>query len=139
MYVNRLKAYKQIGYELASSLKSDKQAVNAIYDGDNYIEIFHKNLFDANKNIIVFSPAISGLRVYELISMLKEKQEAGVQVSIVTWMPESYGFGDASYWMQRKRSIVRRHIVGGINRTLISVKSPSQLCRTGTRRRLSAA
>ena len=35
--------------------------------------------------------------------------------------------------------IVRRHIVGGINRTLISVKLPSQSCRTGTRRRLSAA
>ena len=31
---------------------------------------------------------------------------------------------------------VRRHIVGGANRTLISVLSPLRLCRTGTCRRL---
>ena len=28
--------------------------------------------------------------------------------------------------------IVRRHIVGGANRTLISVKTPSRSCRIGT-------
>ena len=33
---------------------------------------------------------------------------------------------------------VRRHIVGGANRTLISVETPLQLCRIGTCRRLSA-
>ena len=33
---------------------------------------------------------------------------------------------------------VRRHIVGGANRTLISVLSPLRLCRTGTCRRLLA-
>ena len=33
---------------------------------------------------------------------------------------------------------VRRHIVGGANRTLISALSPLRLCRTGTCRRLSA-
>ncbi len=32
--------------------------------------------------------------------------------------------------------LVRRHIVGGANRTLISVLSPLRLCRTGTCRRL---
>lgn len=32
--------------------------------------------------------------------MLKEKQASGVQITIVTWTPDSYGFGDTSYWMQ---------------------------------------
>lgn len=100
MYMKRLKAYKQIGYELSSGLKVDKQMVNAIYEGDNYREIFHKDLLDADKNIIISSPAISGQKVYELISMLKEKQETGVQITIVTWTYDSYGFGDAVYWMQ---------------------------------------
>ena len=100
MYMKRLKAYKQIGYELSSGLKDDKQTVNAIYEGDNYIEVFHNDLLDANKNIIISSPAISGQKVYELIGMLKEKQEAGVQITIVTWTYDSYGFGDAAYWMQ---------------------------------------
>ena len=100
MYVKRLKAYKQIGYELAGGLQTDKQMVNAIYDGDNYSEIYHKDLLDANKNIIISSPAISGPKVYELINMLKDKQALGVQVTIVTWTPDSYRFGDAAYWMQ---------------------------------------
>lgn len=35
-------------------------------------------------------------------------------------------------------NIVRRHIVGGANRTLISVKTPLRLSRTGTDRRITA-
>ena len=100
MYVKRLKAYKQIGYELAGGLQTDKQTVNAIYAGNNYSENYHKDLLDSNKNIIISSPVISGSKVYELINMLKEKQMSGVQVTIVTWTPDSYGFGDAAYWMQ---------------------------------------
>ena len=100
MYMKRLKAYKQIGYEIAGDLHNDKQTANAIYDGDNYAENYHKDLLDANKNIIISSPAISGTKVYELINLLKEKQLSGVQITIVTWAPDSYGFGDASYWMQ---------------------------------------
>ena len=100
MYMKRLKAYKQIGYEIAGGLHNDKQTANAIYDGDNYAENYHKDLLDANKNIIISSPAISGTKVYELINLLKEKQLSGVQITIVTWAPDSYGFGDAAYWMQ---------------------------------------
>lgn len=100
MYMKRLKAYKQIGYEIAGGVHNDKQTANAIYDGDNYAENYHKDLLDANKNIIISSPAISGTKVYELINLLKEKQLSGVQITIVTWAPDSYGFGDAAYWMQ---------------------------------------
>ena len=32
--------------------------------------------------------------------MLKEKQTFGVEVTIVTWTPDSYGYGDAAYWMK---------------------------------------
>lgn len=100
IFGKRLKAYKQIGYEIAGGLHNDKQTANAIYDGDNYAENYHKDLLDANKNIIISSPAISGTKVYELINLLKEKQLSGVQITIVTWAPDSYGFGDAAYWMQ---------------------------------------
>ena len=100
MYMKRLKAYKQIGYEFGDGLQTVKQTVNAIYDGNNYSENYHKDLLDSNKNIIISSPVINGSKVYELINMLKEKQMSGVQVTIVTWTPDSYGFGDAAYWMQ---------------------------------------
>ncbi|WP_411336491.1 hypothetical protein [Ruminococcus gauvreauii] len=32
--------------------------------------------------------------------MLKEKQASGVEVTIVTWEPDSYGYGDAAFWMK---------------------------------------
>lgn len=105
MYAKRLKAYEQIGYELVTGLQADRQMVNAIYDGSSYNEIYHKDLLNANKNIIISSPAISGSKVYELINMLKDKQVLGVQVTIVTWTPDSYGFGDAAYWMQLHEDI----------------------------------
>ena len=44
MYMKRLKAYKQIGYELSGGLQADKQMVNAIYEGDNYRETYYKDL-----------------------------------------------------------------------------------------------
>lgn len=100
MYAKRLKAYKQIGYEISSGVHIDKQVANAIYDGDNYFETYHKDLLDASKNIIISSPVISGQKVYELINILKNKQISGVEITIVTWEPDSYGFGDSAYWMQ---------------------------------------
>ena len=100
MYLKRLKAYKQIGYEIVGDLQTNEQTVNAIYDGNNYSEIYYRDLIGANKNIVISSPVISGQKVYELIDMLKAKQMLGLQITIVTWTPDSYGFGDASYWMQ---------------------------------------
>ena len=44
MYMKRLKAYKQIGYEFGDGLQTVKQTVNAIYDGNNYSENYHKDL-----------------------------------------------------------------------------------------------
>ena len=60
MYMKRLKAYKQIGYEFGDGLQTVKQTVNVIYDGNNYSENYHKDLLDSNKNIIISSPVISG-------------------------------------------------------------------------------
>ena len=100
MYAKRLKAYKQIGYEICGGITNEKQTANAIFDSGNYYEVYRKDLLSANENIVISSPAISGAKIYELIRLLKEKQLSGVEITIVTWEPDSYSFGDASYWMQ---------------------------------------
>ena len=115
MYMKRLKAYKQIGYEICGDLKSESQMSesqisenqiftghkrNTIFDGGNYQETLKADLLSAVKNIIISSPVISGPKVYELIALLKERQETGVDVTIITWAPDSYGYGEPSYWMQ---------------------------------------
>jgi len=55
---------------------------------------------EADRNIVISSPAISGSKVYELINLLQDKQASGVEITIVSWEPDSYGFGDAGFWMQ---------------------------------------
>lgn len=100
MYYKRLKAYKQIGYEVFSGREEEKQNVNSIFDMDNYAEIYKQDLLCANNEIIISSPAISNRKVDELVILLKEKQEAGIKIKIVTWKPDMYGYGDSEYWME---------------------------------------
>ena len=54
--------------------------------------------------------------------------------NLIAWLKESDGRSTNSF----EDIIVRRHIVGGANRTLISVETPLRSCRIGTCRRLSA-
>lgn len=53
---------------------------------------------------------------------------------------DAYNIGRYLGWYysreHRGRIVVRRHIVGGANRTFFSVDLPPRLCRTGTCRRL---
>ena len=100
MYHKRLKAYKQIGYDIFSTTGTQKQTTNAIFDIDNYADVYQNDLLTAEKEIIISSPAISGKKVYEMIQLLREKQEVGINIVIVTWKPDCYGYGDSAYWQE---------------------------------------
>ena len=100
MYHKRLKAYKQIGYDIFSETGVQKQTTNAIFDMDTYADIYRNDLLTAEKEIIISSPAISGQKVYDMIHLLREKQEEGIKIVIVTWKPDSYGYGDSAYWLE---------------------------------------
>ena len=60
MYHKRIRAYKQIGYDIFSGTGAQKQTANAIFDIDNYTDIYQNDLLTAEKEIIISSPAISG-------------------------------------------------------------------------------
>lgn len=93
MYAKRLKAYKRIGYELYKGPTSEKQSVNAIYDSDSYTEIYEQDLKEATKEIVISSPTLGRQKVMRIINLLKQKQEAGIKVTIVTWHPDCYKYG----------------------------------------------
>ena len=105
MYAKRLKAYKQIGYDVCGGFTGKKQTVDAIYDSISCQSVFQQDLLEAQKTIVISSPAISGSKVDALISLLKDQITHGVTVTIVTWEPELYGFGDPAYWMQLHEEI----------------------------------
>ncbi len=93
MYAKRLKAYKRIGYQLYVTGSSTKQDANAIFDSDSYLPIYEKDLKEANTDIVISSPTLSRYKVLRMINLLKERQESGVKVTIVTWHPEVYKYG----------------------------------------------
>ena len=93
MYVKRLKAYKRIGYKLFARDDSEKQNANAIYDSENYAPVYEKDLQEAKTDIVISSPTLSTYKVSRMIKLLRERQEAGVQVTIVTWHPDAYMYG----------------------------------------------
>ncbi|MCM1467307.1 MAG: DEAD/DEAH box helicase family protein [Alistipes sp.] len=107
MYYKRLKAYKQIGYDVFAGETVEKQTANSIFDIDNYAEIYERDLLEANREIIISSPSISAKKVDELLELLKEKQASGIPVRIVTWKPDMYGYGDSGYWMELQERMRR--------------------------------
>lgn len=64
-----------------------------------------------------------------------EKTEAGEYVSSYECDPDTV---DLEFEITKNQYAVRRHIVGGANRTLFSVDLPPRWCRTGTCRRLQS-
>lgn len=104
MYYKRLKAYRQIGYDIyakeVTGAESKNSVENAIFDGENYFSAYKKDLDSAKRELIISSPAISGKKVDDLVEYLQEKQLAGLRILIVTWKPDMYGYGDSGYWME---------------------------------------
>ena len=42
-----------------------------------------------------------------MTELLKEKQQSGIRINIVTWKPDMYGFGDSEYWMELQERMRR--------------------------------
>lgn len=93
MYAKRLKAYKRIGYKLFDENPVEKQAVNAIFDSDTYGPVYERDLKEAVKDIVISSPTLGKRKVMRMLTLLKERQEAGVRITIVTWHPDAYMYG----------------------------------------------
>lgn len=94
MYAKRLRTYKRTGFTLWPGKLQTKQIINAIYDSGNYSEKFERDIIEADKNIIISSPDIRQDKVERLLLLAKSRQEAGVQITVITTEPESSVFGN---------------------------------------------
>lgn len=96
MYVKRLRAYKQIGYEICAGIETTTaKETNAIFDIDNYGVVYRQDLSGASKEIVISSPGLRRDKVHQMIELLGNRQEEGVLVTIVTWHPDTYKFGSS--------------------------------------------
>ncbi|MCI8557992.1 MAG: DEAD/DEAH box helicase family protein [Lachnospiraceae bacterium] len=97
MYAKRLRTYKRTGFLLITSDVLTKQTANAIYDSGNYMDIFERDLVEAEKRIIVSSPELTQDKVERFIYLVKLRQEAGVAVTVITTDPQNLFYGNPEF------------------------------------------
>jgi superfamily II DNA or RNA helicase len=90
MYHNRLRTYKRIGFELCANPVVEKQQANAIFDSETYIAVYERDLLEASEEIIISSPGVNMAKVKRTKELVRERQEAGVRVMVLTLCAESY-------------------------------------------------
>lgn len=91
MYGKRLKAYKQIGYEVCGSPVGEKQDVNAIFDLDTYEPVYLRDLREAREEIVISSQTLNTPKVNQMIRLSEERPE--LKITVVTWATEVYRYG----------------------------------------------
>lgn len=92
MYAKRLRTYKRTGFQLIANGIFPKQTANAIYDSDNYTDVFEQDLVEAEKRIIVSSPKLTLEKVKRFSYLVKARQEAGCKVTVVTLDPQNLSY-----------------------------------------------
>ena len=90
MYHKRMRAYKKIGYQICENLTEVKQKANAIFDQETFFPIYEQDLREANSEIVISSPGLNTTRVKAFLDGVKDVQEKGVRIVIVTLKPEAY-------------------------------------------------
>lgn len=90
MYHKRLRTYKKIGYEICSSIITEKQETNSVYDMSSYLNVYQRDLAEANSEIIISSPGLNKTSLTNFLNLIQKKQEDGVMITVVTLDAESY-------------------------------------------------
>lgn len=97
MYAKRLKAYKRIGYSLQADNAMEKQQANAIFDYESYVAVYHADLSSVEKSLVISSPSFSYKKVKSFLNDVKSLQGRGVRITILTWDPDVYKYGDTTH------------------------------------------
>lgn len=97
MYQKRLRTYRKIGFRIFSEAEGEKQEARAIYDAGNYQEIFEQDIAEARREIVISSPALVSEKVDRLVFLVKDRQEMGVSVTIITEHPDNDRYGNTGF------------------------------------------
>lgn len=113
MYSKRLKTYKRIGYQVISDTIKQKQLPNHIYDSGNYIDTFERDLVEADKKIVVSSPELDLNKLTRFLYLIKPRQEAGVEVTVITTEPDNSKYSSSEF-IEEMICIIRQNGVSVI-------------------------
>jgi hypothetical protein len=91
---NRLSTYKKLGYQVISEVRKTYQQANVIYDRRDYVEVFERDLIEAEREIVISSPGLRRKKIERLIDLMEPRQRAGVSVTVITIHPEGTKYDD---------------------------------------------
>lgn len=94
-YHKRLVVYRKLGFSVRSS-DTGRQTAKAIYDSGDYLPVFERDLVEADREIIVASPDLRPGKTERFLKIIRSRQEAGVQVTVITRSPDEIQYGDSS-------------------------------------------
>ena len=94
-YHRRLVVYRKLGFSVCSS-DTGRQTAKAVYDSGDYLPVFERDLVEADQEIIVASPDLRPGKTRRFLKIIRPRQEAGVQVTVVTRNPDEIRYGDSS-------------------------------------------
>lgn len=97
MYTKRLKTYKKIGYQVISNTIKQKQLPNHIYDSGNYMDVFERDIVEAERKIVVSSPELDQDKVKRFLYLIKPRQEYGVEVTVITTEPDNIKYSSSGF------------------------------------------
>ena len=105
MFNKRRTIYKRIGYKICSEMDGNILEKDAIYDIEDYQEVFWNDLENADTDIVISSQRLNSPKVMKLLSVVERRQELGVKVVVVTWGPDYRGYGKSDARMALMESI----------------------------------
>ena len=127
---NRLNAAKHAGLkEVPAIVKT------GLSEEEAYVYVIETNLMQRSFSDLLISEKAAVLKArYERVSNQGKRNDILREIASLEGKPlEDATCGHGDHKLKTRDSIgVRRHIVGGANRTLFSVDLPPRLCRTGT-------
>ena len=90
MYHKRLKAYKRIGYQIGTAESGETKSTNAIFDSDSYLHVYQNDLQESTNEIVIASPVLNRRKVCSFIDHVKDVQEKGVRITVLTLAAGGY-------------------------------------------------
>ena len=82
MYHKRLRGYAELGYQV--KLVGNDSGSSRIYDGQNYLEPFARDLGEAAESILIVCPFVKRSRLQMLRTALDRALESGANITVRT-------------------------------------------------------
>ncbi|MGA1863715.1 MAG: hypothetical protein ACMUHX_01500 [bacterium] len=111
MYQKRLNGYASMGYKAKGEEIMDA-SLDIIFNKDNFLPVFNKDIIGAKKEILIVSPFVRKRRTYQMIQHLKISTGKNIRVIVVTRPKEDF--------TPKDHAVLKKALVLGLPGFLIS-------------------